>query len=69
MTQHRNILGWLRKYGVFFVALFLFFVATISVSAQLPTGTILGTVKDTTGGTMARIAFLPCQWATTRFEL
>ena len=41
----------LHRYGV--VVLGLVLLASISLSAQAPTGVILGTVKDTTGGTVA----------------
>ena len=40
--------GWVGSYGV--LAFCLILLAAISVSAQLPTGTILGTVRDTSGG-------------------
>jgi hypothetical protein len=40
--------GWTGSYGV--VVFCLILVAAISLSAQLPTGTILGTVRDQSGG-------------------
>jgi hypothetical protein len=51
MTQNENVFVGLRKYGVVLLGLML--LVSISVAAQLPTGTILGVVKDTTGGTVA----------------
>src|SRR5258708_4383643 len=40
--------GWTRSYGLVVICSIL--VAAVSLSAQLPTGTILGTVKDQSGG-------------------
>jgi len=54
MTQNGKSFGVLRIHGVCLVALLL--LVTISVSAQIPTGTILGVVKDATGGTVAGAA-------------
>ncbi len=51
MAQSGNALVGLRKQGVVLLGLLL--LITMSVAAQLPTGTILGVVKDTSGGTVA----------------
>jgi hypothetical protein len=54
MSQNNRFVGWLRIHGVVVCSLLL--VATISVSAQLPTGTILGVIKDATGGAIGGAA-------------
>ena len=42
------------------IALFALILTTIPVMAQNPTGTYLGTVKDSTGGTVAGAAVTVC---------
>jgi hypothetical protein len=54
MTQVGNALVGLRKYGVVLLGFVL--LLTVSAAAQLPTGTILGVVKDSSGGTIAGAA-------------
>jgi len=51
MLKNSKLVVWLRTHGM--VVFCLVLLAAIAVSAQLPTGTILGVVKDTTGGTIA----------------
>src|ERR1035437_1045336 len=51
MMQLKRYMGGLGVQGAIVLSLVLLFGFT--ASAQLPTGTILGTVKDSTGGTIA----------------
>src|SRR5437868_691152 len=51
MINNSTLFGQLRIHAVTLLGMLL--VTVVSVSAQLPTGTILGTVKDTNGGTIA----------------
>src|ERR1700676_311435 len=54
MAQQQSVVGWLRIHGLVVFGLLL--VAAVSVFGQGSTGTILGVVKDTTGGTVAGAA-------------
>ncbi len=66
MKYTNKWLGWVGSYGVFAFCLIL--LAAISVSAQLPTGTILGTVKDASGGVVpdARVTITNTDTSLTR---
>jgi len=51
MAQQQKVVGWLRTQGL--VVFCLLLVAAVSAFGQGSTGTILGVVKDATGGTVA----------------